>query len=234
MYSPSTPQNSKIIWVRCILLNLRSCTSERASLLLLTKMYYYELGGMVNFTLLFMTNDMISISTSQTFCSRVVISIFTCLWRFISQLTRYARDCASYECFIQRVIRLSSKQLNQGYLVERLKSSWGRFMVDTGSYSAIWCKIWNLPLPKVKWHFDPRTVTVTSQPIGLHQLHDLDTEFDVHRCNMPARNVYPSRLLVPSFGTCLCSNCGDQFLSNMPCIFSTFYLECPSILSRFC
>ena len=42
---------------------------------------------------------------------------------FISQIIRYARACSSYECFIMRARRLSSKLLKQGYLVERLKSS---------------------------------------------------------------------------------------------------------------
>ena len=35
--------------------------------------YYYRLGGMVNFTLPFTTIEMISISTSQTFRSWVVV-----------------------------------------------------------------------------------------------------------------------------------------------------------------
>ena len=46
---------------------------------------------------------------------------------FISQLIRYARTCSSYECFILRARRLSSKLLKQGYLVERLKSSFRQF-----------------------------------------------------------------------------------------------------------
>ena len=46
---------------------------------------------------------------------------------FISQLIRYARACSSYECFILRTRRLSSKLLKQGYLVERLKSSFRKF-----------------------------------------------------------------------------------------------------------
>ena len=46
---------------------------------------------------------------------------------FISQLIRYARVCSSYECFILRARRLSSKLLKQGYLVERLKSSFRKF-----------------------------------------------------------------------------------------------------------
>ena len=42
---------------------------------------------------------------------------------FISQLTRYARACSSYECFILMAMRLSNKLLGQGYVKERLKSS---------------------------------------------------------------------------------------------------------------
>ena len=46
---------------------------------------------------------------------------------FISQLIRYARACFSYECFILRAARLSSKLLRQGYVKERLKSSLRKF-----------------------------------------------------------------------------------------------------------
>ena len=46
---------------------------------------------------------------------------------FISQLIRYARACSSYECFILRTARLSSKLLGQGYVMERLKSSLRKF-----------------------------------------------------------------------------------------------------------
>ena len=46
---------------------------------------------------------------------------------FISQLIRYSRACSSYQCFILRARRLSSKLLKQGYLAERLKSSFRKF-----------------------------------------------------------------------------------------------------------
>ena len=82
---------------------------------------------------------------------------------FISQLIRYSRACSSYECFILRARRLSSKLLKQGYLAERLKSSFRKFYGRYwGSYSAIW----SIPLTNVKWHSDPWP-TVTSQPIRL-------------------------------------------------------------------
>ena len=46
---------------------------------------------------------------------------------FISQLIRYARASSSYECFTLRARRLASKLLKQGYLAERLKSSFRKF-----------------------------------------------------------------------------------------------------------
>ena len=46
---------------------------------------------------------------------------------FISQVIRYTRACSSYECFILRTRRLSSKLFKQGYIVERLKSSFRMF-----------------------------------------------------------------------------------------------------------
>ena len=46
---------------------------------------------------------------------------------FISQFIRYDRASSSYECFIQRARRLTSNLLKQGYLVERLKSSFRKF-----------------------------------------------------------------------------------------------------------
>ena len=51
---------------------------------------------------------------------------------FISQLTRYARACSSYGCFILRATRLSNKLLEQGYVKERLKSSLRKFYVRYG------------------------------------------------------------------------------------------------------
>ena len=49
---------------------------------------------------------------------------------FISQLIRGAS--VSYDCFILRARRLSSKLLKQGYLVERFKSSFRKFYCRYG------------------------------------------------------------------------------------------------------
>ena len=46
---------------------------------------------------------------------------------FITQLIRYTRACSSFECFILRTARLSSKFLGQGYVMDRLGSSLGKF-----------------------------------------------------------------------------------------------------------
>ena len=61
----------RITWARCIPLNLRSKTRPRATLLLLTWIYFCRSEGTVNFILPFMTNVTISISISQMFHSWV-------------------------------------------------------------------------------------------------------------------------------------------------------------------
>ena len=53
---------------------------------------------------------------------------------FISHLIRYARVCSSYECFIVRAARLSSKLLGQGYVMELLKSSLRKFYGRYGDF----------------------------------------------------------------------------------------------------
>ena len=137
----------KIIWARCILLNLRSRALQRASLPLLSYIYYCRLGGMVNFTLQFTTNETISIFPflSSNIQSSPAYGVF------ISQLIRYARTCSSYECFILRARRLSSKLLKQGYLVERLISSFRKFY---GRYGDL-IQQYEVSLSRMLRHSDP-------------------------------------------------------------------------------
>ena len=71
---------------------------------------------------------------------------------FISQLIRYARACSSYECFILRATRLSSKLLGQGYVMERLKSSLRKF------YGRYWDLIKQSPSHKCYMTFWDMTV----------------------------------------------------------------------------
>jgi hypothetical protein len=51
-----------------------------------------------------------------------------CIWSiYISQLIRYSRACGSYHDFLDKGLLLTTKQLNQGFLVVKLKSSFQRF-----------------------------------------------------------------------------------------------------------
>ena len=114
-----------------------------------------------------------------------------------------------------------------------------------GSYSAIW----SVPLTNVKWHSDPRP-TVTSQPIRLStnlmtfipSLTFTDYEWFPwsNGCGMPAGNAYPSGHLVPSpiVRLACAPNVETRFLelarSPSFSLYSTFHLEYPLVLSRFC
>ena len=163
---------------------------------------------------------------------------------FISQLIRYARACSSYECFILRARRLSSKLLKQWYLAERLKSSFRKFngrcrdliQLYEVSCSRMLMTFWSLTNSNFR----------TNQTF--HQYHDLNTELDLHRLWVvsmehlqrvwhASREHLPFRTpgSVPNCGTCLCSNCWDQiprichvftrlFTSNTPWYFLDFAL----------
>ena len=101
---------------------------------------------------------------------------------FISQLILYARACSSYEYFILRTRRYSSKLLKREYLVERLTSS---FMNFYGRYGDLiqQCEV-SLSDTNVKLSFWLVTwpVTVTSKPIRLFtNVHDLHTGLDFCR-----------------------------------------------------
>ena len=157
---------------------------------------------------------------------------------FNSQLIRYARACSSYNCFILRARGLSSKLLKQGYLTERLKSS------IRGSYSAIW----SLPLTNVnKMTFWPLTNSDFSTDQTFHQFHDLDTELDLHRIMSGFHGAFatgvackhgtltlPDSWFRPPFWDLLVLQLLRPDSSNLPCLNSTFHLEYPLVLSRFC
>ena len=54
-------------------------------------------------------------------------------------------------------------------------------------------------------------------------------------CSMPAGNAYPSGHLVPSPIVGLaCAHLLRPDSSNLPCLYSTFHLEYPLVLFRFC
>ena len=139
--------------------------------------------------------------------------------------------------------RLSSKLLKQGCLVERLKSSFRKFygrygdliqqyevslsrmlndiltldqqwpsnQLDFPPISWPWYRLW--PSPNYEWF--PRSIC--------------------NGCGIPAGNAYPSGHLVPSPILGLANaSIVETNSSNLPCLYSTFHLEYPLVLSRFC
>ena len=199
---------------------------------------------MVNFTLPTTTNEMISIFTSQTFRSWVVIFHRRQPMAFLSLNLYDTPGLAS----LMNVLFWGQGDFPVSY--SNRDTSWnpwnrrsGSFMVDTGSYSAIW----SFPLTNVKWHSDPWRPTVTSQPIRLStnfmtliptltftelrvvSMEHLQRVWHASRERLPFRT--PGSF--PHFGTCLCSNCWDQiprtchvltrlFTSNTPWYFLDF------------
>ena len=140
---------------------------------------------------------------------------------FISQLIRYARACSSYECFILRARRLSSKLLKQGYLVERLKSSFRRFYGRYGDliqqYEVSLSRMLNdiLTLDK-QWLPNQSDFPPISWPcyrLWPSPNYEWFPWSICNGCGMPAGNAYHSGHLVPSpfWGACKCSDCWDQF-----------------------
>ena len=162
---------------------------------------------------------------------------------FISQLIWDAWVCSSYECFILRARRLSSKLLKKGYLAKRLKSSFRKFYGRYGDFiqqyevslsqmlneilildqqwlpnqsdfppiSWPWYRVWPLPIMS-GFHGSFATGVACQQ--GTLTLPD--TWF-----RPPLRDLLVVQLLRPDS-------------TSLPCLYSTFHLEYPLELSRFC
>ena len=124
------------------------------------------IGGTVNFTLPFTTNDDFNFHITHFPFLSGNISSSPAYGVFISQLIRYAWACSSYGCFILRARRLTStsKLLNQGYLMDAWNRHSRSFMVDTG---ILFSNMKSLYEYEIKWLSDTWPVTVASQPIKL-------------------------------------------------------------------
>ena len=119
--------------IHCAMLSLRSKTRLRATPLLPTWIYSWRSRVTVSCALPLTTNETISTSISQAF--RFLSSDIPsspAYGVFISQLIRYAKACSSYECFVLGAVRLSSKLLGQGCVMERLGSSLRKFFGRCG------------------------------------------------------------------------------------------------------
>ena len=164
---------------------------------------------------------------------------------FISQLIRYSRACSSYECFILRARRLSSKLLKQGYLAERLKSSFRKFYGRYGDliqqYEVSLSRMLNdilildqqwLPnqsdFPPISWPW----YRAWHSPImsGYHGAFATGVA-----CQQGTRTLtLPDTWFRPQFWDLLVFQLLRPNSSNLPCLYSTFHLEYPLVLSRFC
>ena len=162
---------------------------------------------------------------------------------FISQLIRYARACSSYECFILRARRLSSKLLKQGYLVERLKSSFRKFYGRYGDlveqYGVTLSRMLNdiLTLDQ-QWlpyrsHFPP-----ISWPLYRAWFHRIMSGFHgafaTGVASQQGTLTLPDTWFRPPVWDLLMLQLLRPNSSNLPCLYSTFHLEYPLVLSRFC
>ena len=138
---------------------------------------------------------------------------------FISQLIRYARACSSYGCFILRATRLSNKLLEQGYVKERLKSSFKKFYGRYGDlikqYEVSLTRMLNAILwpDHIQWQPPTDQTLYRTRPI---------TEFWVVSIEHLRRVWHAwSR----PFGTCICSTCWDQSFSELVVILPVLALR---------
>ena len=137
------------------------------------------------------------------------------------KLTTIGLFCSySYECFILRVRRISSKLLKQGYLVGRFKSSFRKSYCRYGDliqqYEVSLSRMLNDILTLVQqWPHNRSDFPPISQPWYRAWPSPNYEWFPWSICNgcgVPAGNAYPSGHLVPStlLWTCLCSYCWNQ------------------------
>ena len=162
---------------------------------------------------------------------------------FISQLIRYSRACSSYECFILRARRLSSKLLKQGYLAERLKSSFRKFYGRYGDliqqYEVSLSRMLNdILILDQQWPPNQSDIPPISWPLyrawpspimsGFHGA------FATGVASQQGTLTLPDTWFRPPFWDSLMLQLLRPNSSNLPCLCSTFHLEYPLVLSRFC
>ena len=154
-----------------------------------------------------------------------------------------SRLAADFFCFILRARRLSSKLLKQGYLAERLKSSFRKFYGRYGDliqqYEVSLSRMFNAILildqqwlpnqsdfPPISWPW----YRAWPSPImsGFHWAFATGVACQQGTLTLPDTwfrsplwDLLMLQLLRPNS-------------SNLPCLYSTFHLEYPLVLSRFC
>ena len=157
---------------------------------------------------------------------------------FICQLIRYARACPSYECFILRDRRLSSKLLKQGYLVGCLKAlfrkCYGRYedLIQQYEVSLSWMLHGILTLDQpIRPSTNSMTLiqSFTFTELWVVSMEHLQRLWHARREHLPFRTPGSA----PLFETCLCSNCWDQIPGTCHFFYSTSHLEYSLVLYWF-
>ena len=132
--------------------------------------------------------------------------------------------------------------LKHGYLVERLKSSFRKFYGRYGDliqqYEVSLSRMLN-GIPTLDHSDFPTDQT-------FHQFNDLYTEFELHQIMSGFHGAFATRvacqqgtLTLPDtwfrspFWDLLVLQLLRTYSSNLPCLYSTFHLEYPLVLSRF-
>ena len=199
---------------------------------------------MVNFTLRSTTNEMISISTSQTFRSWVVIFHLRQPMEFLS-LNLYDTPglAPRMNVLYWGPGDFPVSYSNRGYLTERLKSSFRKFYGRYGDliqqYEVSLSRMLNdilildqqwLPnqsdFPPISWPW----YRAWPSPImsGFHGA------FATGVACQQGTLTLPDTWFRPPFWDLLMLQLLRPNSSNLPCLYSTFHFEYPLVLSRFC
>ena len=179
--------------------------------------------------------------TGGPFSMGVVIRRYTGLWRFYLSTDTI---CSSYECFILMARRLSSKLLKQGYPVERSKASfrklYGRYWDLIQQYELSFSRMLNniLTLDQLQWlpsrsSFPP--ISCFNTELDLHQI--TSRFYGAIATGMACQQgtlTHPDTWFLPPVWDLLMLQLLGPDFPNFPCLYSTFHLEYPSVLSRFC
>ena len=142
-----------------------------------------------------------------------------------------------------RFLPVESKLLKQGYLLERLKSSFRKFY---GRYGDL-IQQYEVTLSRMLNDIWPLTNSDFPTDQTFHQFHDLYTELDLHRmmsgfdgafatgvASQQGTLTLPDTWFRPPFWDLLVLQLVRPDSSNLPCLYSTFRLEYPLVLSRCC
>ena len=224
----------RITWARCIPLNSRSKTRQRATLDLLLSI---GRDGQLHTSIYDKRDDFNFHITNFPFLSSNIPTA-PAYGVFISQLIRYARACSSYGCFILRATRLSNKLLEQGYVKERLKSSlrkfYGRYGDLIKQYEVSLTQMLNAILwpDHIQWQPPTDQTLYRTRPFIEFLVVSIEHLRRVWHANR-GRLLLRTPGSVP-LGLAYVLLVETNPFPNLSLFYRTMPFEYPSVLSRFC